>query len=1296
MSQANSAGSDTGYNERELQLQENIDLFAALIRQTAHFAGSPLEALPQITELSARVMGSERVSIWFYNPDYSQIYCHDLYELSKETHSSGDILESALFPEYCRCHSIGKVIAAEDVYSDPRTARIPAAYYRKTGIVSLLDAPVWVNGKLTALLSFEHTGEKRRWLPEEELLALTLASRITACIEAARHHEALEELRQSEGNLAVTLQSIGDGVIATDPAGRITRMNPTAERLTGWLFKEAVNRPLTEVFRVVNAQTGESAVDPVSRVLESGRIVGLANHTLLIARDGTRRQIADSAAPIRDAHGNVGGVVMVFSDVTDEYAAREAVRRSEAEKSLILNSTAEIFAYCDRDLRIRWANNAYGEMLSQPPQTLVGRHCYEIWYNRSEPCAECPLVEARDTGHPRHGEVVIPDGRVLLLRGYPVLDEGGAVTALIKFGLDITDRKRAEEALDESQQRLHDIIESLPDATFAIDMDGKVIAWNRVMEKTTGIKAAEILGRGEYAYAVPFYGHRRPILIDLVFQPDSAVEKSFLSIKREADKSLISESFCPMVGATGTYFWAKATPLYDRKGNPVGVIESIRDINEQMAAEEAVRQSREWYRTMVEDIPALLCRLSPDKTFTFANDAYCRFMGKKREEIIGDKLCFYIPPDTYKKVERLLTSLTPDQAVAAHEHANQAHDGQSRWIRWSNRALFDREGVLLEYLCIGEDITEQKQVYDALQASEILKGSIVEAIPDMLIRFNRHGRYLDILHHDPDKLYYPLDQMLGKTVDEVLPAELARNLLACIERSLQTGQLQTIEYSLKTPAGLLEFEARCIVSGANEVVTFVRDITEEKKVAEDLRKSEERYREILASIEEGYYEVDLTGKITFCNEAACQVLGYQQAQLQGMSFRRLFKDPKAVFNTFKQVFVSERSDRAFTTEIVCKGGSTIFGEFSISPIRNKEGSITGFRGVVRDITERIRVEEQLRYLSLHDQLTGLYNRTFFEAELKRLDGSRSYPITIISADLDGLKLVNDTIGHIQGDQQLIACAGVLRDSIRGSDILARVGGDEFTAILPRTDDKTGEKISGRIRENIALYNEKHAEFPLSLSLGVATIESGETSLNELFKRADDLMYRDKLYRSDSARSQIVQALLAALAERDYITEGHAQRLAELCRKVGIKLNLTTRQLSDLALLAQVHDLGKVGIPDSILFKKGSLTEEEWEIMRRHPEKGYRIAVSSPDIAGVADLILKHHERWDGTGYPLKLKGREIPVECRILAIVDAYDAMTHERPYSKVKTKKAALAELKRCAGIQFDPELVKLFLLVI
>lgn len=326
-----------------------------------------------------------------------------------------------------------------------------------------------------------------------------------------------------------------------------------------------------------------------------------------------------------------------------------------------------------------------------------------------------------------------------------------------------------------------------------------------------------------------------------------------------------------------------------------------------------------------------------------------------------------------------------------------------------------------------------------------------------------------------------------------------------------------------------------------------------------------------------------------------------------------------------------------------------------------------------------------------DKLTGLYNADFFNEELKRLDSHRQLPISIIMGDLNGLKLINDAFGHIMGDKALIKVSEIMKKVFRKEDIISRVGGDEFLILLPKTPKKTAHKILERIK--VECKNNPLDFLQISISFGLATKEKKEESLTDAYKKAESNMYFNKLTESKEAKFEIIEFLMGKLEEVTAENKAHFERLNNLSQLMAKALALTDIEKRKLKLLCEYHDIGKIAIPTNILHKKGALDEDEWEKIRSHSEVGYHIITASRETLVIDELILMHHERWDGKGYPGLLKGSEIPVAVRIFSIADAYEAMVNDRPYRERLGSTEALKEIEAQAGTQFDPDIASLFI---
>lgn len=489
--------------------------------------------------------------------------------------------------------------------------------------------------------------------------------------------------------------------------------------------------------------------------------------------------------------------------------------------------------------------------------------------------------------------------------------------------------------------------------------------------------------------------------------------------------------------------------------------------------------------------------------------------------------------------------------------------------------------------------------------------------------------------------------------------------------------------------------------GVNEHhLCIMEDITQRMLMETALRESERSKAVILAHLPGMAYRCryDREWTMLFISEGCEKLTGYHPESLlynKEITFNDLIVTEyrEGLWREWERILALNIPFQG-EYEIVAKNGVRKWVMEMGQGIYDTEGNVVALEGLIIDMTAKKLGEAQIKHMSDHDFLTGLYNRKFFEEEKARIKGGHHAPVSVIMSNINGVRLINDAFGYTEGDRVIIDAASIMKRRCQEGDILARTGGDEFGLLLPDTDARQVSELMQNISKAFEQYNSinPNRRYDISITLGCGTANPGE-NVEKAAKDAEESMHNNKLLNRKSSHSAILSSVMATMFERSQETQEHAERLGQLSRTIGEMLNLPQKNLVELELFSMLHDIGKVGIDDHILNKPGKLTDEEWVVMKKHPEIGYRIAMSSPELEQIAEYILSHHERWDGNGYPLGLKGEKIPLLSRILAVADAYDAMTEDRVYRKALSKQEALSEIERNAGTQFDPVIAQKFI---
>lgn len=815
-----------------------------------------------------------------------------------------------------------------------------------------------------------------------------------------------------------------------------------------------------------------------------------------------------------------------------------------------------------------------------------------------------------------------------------------------------------------------------PDLLCVVDREGTFLSINRAWEELLGYPAQEILQAG---------------VLNMVHPEDVAPTREALeTLGAQNPVSRFINRYSTSDGTWRSISWL-ARPFGDR------FYASGRDVTETLKIRSQLEESELRFRGLVSSLDDVIFTLDTQGRHTGVYGRWLEKAGLTEQDFLG-KSATEIYGQEAGRIHEGPNRRALQGETVVYQWSLRDPQGELRYFQTSLSPLVSSGGTITGLAGVGRDVTLLVQAGQQVRAAEEEKTRILDALPDRITYLSPDYR---VLWANRTALRYgglTREQMAGRRCFEVYrgpgPGELCP-----VRHFLETGEMIRSELPLED-GSLWKVSCVPLFDDAGQLTAVVEtatDVTETRALENRVFEEKETLRTTLMSIGDGVIAVDRKGLVTQLNQAAQEMTGWSLEEATGQPVEEVFRIEEAGTGRLRENPVQKVLESAMVlglennTLLVSRQGRRIHIADSAAPIRNVRQEITGVVLVFRDVSAEVARREEILRLSYFDALTGLYNRRYFEEKLTELEEKKALPVAIILGDLNGLKLINDVFGHLEGDRALIKAGEIFRQVCSGQDVAARWGGDEFVLCLPDTEETRAEEICREILE--ACHREADGEIRLSVSVGFSVRTSTGKSLRDVLKEAEDRMYRQKLLESKSLRSSVIQSMKRTLFEKSNETEEHGERLKIWCRAVGQQLALPDMEIYELELLALLHDIGKVAIADRILKKPGALDVREWEEMRRHPEIGYRIAQSAPELALIAELILSHHERYDGTGYPRGIAGEEIPLLSRILAVIDAYDAMTSNRPYREAMEPEEAARELSRHAGTQFDPGIVRVFL---
>lgn len=845
---------------------------------------------------------------------------------------------------------------------------------------------------------------------------------------------------------------------------------------------------------------------------------------------------------------------------------------------------------------------------------------------------------------------------------------------------DIDDIKRVENEYAEFFNQSSDLL-------CIADINGNFVKINPGWEKTLAYSPELLKGKNFFEFIHP--DDIKPTREALKLFEKQKEIKGFINRFRHRD---------------GSYRWAE----WQARKNENLIFASARDITGKITAKKKLEESEKKYRLLAENMGDVVWTTDLDGKINYISPSVAKLTGELPEELYGKSLYDMIHPEDKENLIKIVKSELLSKSDSNQEYYSTirylSKDKEDIWTAVRLVALRDEKRNITGLHGVTKNISAQKKAEESLKISRERFARLFYDVSSVAIQgYSPSGKVI-YWNKGSEILYgYTEKEAMGKYItDLIIPDEIKPEVKSNIENMLlynkpvkNTEQLYLKDKSNNTIPVLSNHVV--IKTGDNTPELFCMDVDlrHEKIAQEELNKEKDLFKTTLLSVSEGVISTDHYGNVMIINESALHIIKYSYNEAKGQPLHKIFniagKDSSYLKNIKKSLVKEKFYNKKHSAEIITKTGKKIPVDYSLSPFIDGNDNVTGFVITFRDNTENSKKTREIKRLSSIDSHTGLYNRKFFTGALERADNKENYPLAIIMCDVNGLKIINDSLGYSAGDKILSKTSDILTDIFSKNNIIARMGGDEFSVIMPKTSpEKVKEKINEikKAMEGIKVHN-----IEISLSFGYAIKDKPEPDAGMLLKKAEKMMESNKLYESPSTKGKIINNIVNSLNSKSPREKEHSRRVSEICGIIGEKMGFEDNLVKELKAFGILHDIGKIAIDDKILNKPGKLTEAEREEMKRHSEIGYRILSTDDNISQIAKYVLHHHEKWDGTGYPSGIKGEKIPLFSRICAVADAYDAMTSKRSYKNEMSEEDAIEEIKRESGKHFDPHIAEIFI---